>query len=278
MPTDNTEIKAQMRVPPGVPAGGQFAERRKPEPTDELDVSSSRMPGGTFDYPEPTHGVEEHILFWDTVDVPDDVLDQVAAAYSAGRDSWASEKMHEFDVHYDRTHPERTAQEHVDADRQAEWDRLGAQFPPELDPSTVRTTTRAYRMLVLAHANLSPADVQRVLNHRMPWTDRERPERTVKEIVAGVQPAWNELGAVLDPRHPDYSRRRGDADDELADIAESTARTEAELRELRADNQVLLEELGNFNNTTHDGAAAVQESVDRLTKKFVAPEIFRRRN
>lgn len=280
MSASNTDLPDRSRVPSGVPTGGQFVEELRDEPGSQLMRESQlRSQDGSFDFPEPILDPDEHMKFWDHVQVPDRALSDVSEAYKVGWDRWAGEQMMAFDDIYDQAHGQNVPPDQVEVDRQAEWDRLQAAYPAELNPSAVRAVARAFSMAVFARINLDELGVRRVRAHTMPWPDRDRPERTVEEIVEAVGPAWDEISVVLDPQHPAYDQRRSDANDGgRAELLETTSRAAAELRELRADNQVLLEELGNINNTTHDGAAAVQDSVDRLTKKFVATEIFRKRS
>lgn len=117
---------SQPRVQSGVPGGGRWTGQNHPESGvqlfDRLD--------GTFLHPAPFKTAEKCIEFWSTVEIPDEIIDQVTEAYhqawEAESDARIDAAMEAWQQQWFAANPQPTRDKHI-----AEWD---AKFKAEREP------------------------------------------------------------------------------------------------------------------------------------------------
>src|SRR5690625_4653686 len=77
-------MNTQPRAPMGTPEGGQFAATSRPDAAADVTLVAMNNDGshGSIFFPERLHSADEHLQWWSTVPVPDEVLQAVMDDYS----------------------------------------------------------------------------------------------------------------------------------------------------------------------------------------------------
>src|SRR5690625_4824455 len=80
-------MNTQPRAPMGRPEGGQFAATARPHPAADVTLAPMNSDGshGSIYSPERLHSADEHLQWWSTVPVPDEVLQTAMDDYSNSR-------------------------------------------------------------------------------------------------------------------------------------------------------------------------------------------------
>src|SRR5699024_11976825 len=73
--------------PMGTPEGGQFAATSRPDAAADVTLVPMSSDGshGSIYFPERLHSADEHLQWWSTVPVPDEVLQTAMDDYSNSR-------------------------------------------------------------------------------------------------------------------------------------------------------------------------------------------------
>ena|SRR5690625_1382018 len=80
-------MNTQPRAPMGTPEGGQFAATSRPDAAADVTLVPMNSDGshGSIYFPERLHSADEHLQWWSTVPVPDEVLQTAMDDYSNSR-------------------------------------------------------------------------------------------------------------------------------------------------------------------------------------------------
>lgn len=80
-------MSTQPRMPAGAPDGGRFASKARSEVGADATLVPMSTDGadGSIYYPERLHSAEEHLAWWSSVPVPDEVLQSVMDDYKNSR-------------------------------------------------------------------------------------------------------------------------------------------------------------------------------------------------
>lgn len=156
------------RQPQGIPTGGQFAPERKPEPLTSLggaisDEDYNRE--ATWQFPPRPRSARQHIAFWASTPIPDDVLSNMTRAFYlrnanvlvANHDKldadfkkvWlpqAKNLVYKRDSNAAIDAEERRMQEAFDAYRIAHAPDYLGETPLKIDQTDARTIARAALM------------------------------------------------------------------------------------------------------------------------------------
>lgn len=143
-------MSTQPRAPAGSPEGGRFGSISRPEaPADATLVPMSENgSGGSIYFPERLHSADEHLSWWSTVPIPDEILQSVMDDYSNARTMTINSIVGKWQAPAKR--PEWSQAEHEarvnesaqrQRDRSAEWKR---NIPEQLDRFAVRDAVRTH--------------------------------------------------------------------------------------------------------------------------------------
>jgi hypothetical protein len=102
---NDTDSRRHQRQPQGVPADGQFAANNRAEAPIKLFDRTD----GSFLNPAPSATADHCIEFWSNVEIPDEIIDQVAAAYLKFRseeiDSDMAQAMAQWRAEWEEQNP-----------------------------------------------------------------------------------------------------------------------------------------------------------------------------
>lgn len=149
---------AQARLEAHRRDNGQFGRQER----GEADVALLNPPRGSFLYPPILHTAAEAIAFWESVDIPDDVLQKTASAYVA---QWATVTQHGARLYWEnRFEREWEAESPQPADRsrmeawldaknraqvafENQWSETLRNRPEYLDPRDVRQVAKVVGLI-----------------------------------------------------------------------------------------------------------------------------------
>lgn len=143
-------MSTQPRMPAGTADGGRFASTGRSEVGADATLVPMSTDGadGSIYYPARLHSAEEHLSWWSSVPVPDEVLQAVMDDYRNSRavtlnsivGKWqAPERSSEWSVAEHEARVRESAQRHNEA--AAAWK---AHIPEELDRFAVRDAVRTH--------------------------------------------------------------------------------------------------------------------------------------
>ena len=74
-------MSTQPRTPAGTPDGGRFTTTSRPDADPDATLVAMNSDGshGSIFFPELLHSADEHLQWWSTVPVPDEVLQTESA-------------------------------------------------------------------------------------------------------------------------------------------------------------------------------------------------------
>lgn len=173
--------KPQLRIPAGVPDGGQYAPDQHLEADTELEYTvddevTDLLQDGSWEYP-PAYFTDSSVLirFWERVPVSDTVLERFSLNYTAQQRIWAQSQLSVWE----RANPRpaekagfgaKQSQQNL-ADwtqaRNVEAGRIAALRPATIADSHIRTMARVAQMYrsITASANEDPEKKRQVLEH-----------------------------------------------------------------------------------------------------------------
>lgn len=188
----------QDRQPSGRPEGGQWTERAR----QGADVSLSELSDadynaeGTYIFPPRPRSVAQHIAFWESVPIPEDIMIQVAEAHAVRRevmiqqycsdavDEWKKENPDPTDnvalTIAKKKKPKASELPYLAAQWEAAarevWDEAEARAEkerPAIPVFDMRTVLRAHRMYEDACDVMPGERAAEVAEHLMPFGDGE---------------------------------------------------------------------------------------------------------
>lgn len=157
-------MRTQPRMPAGAPEGGRFASKARSEVGADATLVPMSTDGadGSIYYPERLHSAEEHLAWWSSVPVPDEVLQSVMDDYKNSRTvtvnsivgKWEAPKRQPgwSEAEFEARVRESGAQHN---ERYAQWE---AHIPDELDRFAVRDAVRMH--LAWTYRYTLPAEEQ----------------------------------------------------------------------------------------------------------------------
>lgn len=157
-------MSTQPRSPSGTPEGGRFSAISRPEAIADATLvpMSENGSGGSIYFPERLHSAEEHLSWWSSVPVPDEVLQTVMDDYGNSRavtlnsivGKWESPSRQ---PDWNKAEYEARARESADRHNQkaAAWK---AKIPEQLDRFAVRDAVRMH--LAWTYRYTLPSDEQ----------------------------------------------------------------------------------------------------------------------
>lgn len=157
-------MTTQPRTPSGSPEGGRFAPVSRPDALMDATLvpMSENGTDGSIYFPERLHSADEHLSWWSTVPVPDEVLQAVMDDYNNSRTVTINSIVGKWEAPAKR--PEWSQAEHearvnesvqAQRERSAEWKRF---IPEKLDRFAVRDAVRTH--LAWTYRYTLPADEQ----------------------------------------------------------------------------------------------------------------------
>lgn len=157
-------MTAQARTPPGSPEGGQFTSISRSEAlmgATLLPMSENGTDGSIF-FPERLHSADEHLAWWSTVPVPDEVLQAVMDDYSNSRVLTVNSIVGDFikpakEPSWSQAEYEARAREKAEEYNQSlrQWKE---HVPEKLDRFAVRDAVRTH--LAWTYRHTLPSDEQ----------------------------------------------------------------------------------------------------------------------
>lgn len=143
-------MTTQPRTPAGSPEGGQFERIPRLEALvgATLETKSDNGTDGSIYFPERLHSADEHLAWWSTAPVPDEVLQAVMDDYSNSRVATVNSivgKYQRMPKHPDWSEAEYAARVREDSqafDQRVE--RLKTWIPERLDRFAVRDAVRIH--------------------------------------------------------------------------------------------------------------------------------------
>lgn len=204
-------MNTQPRAPMGTPEGGQFAATSRPDAAADVTLVPMNSDGfhGSIYFPERLHSADEHLQWWSTVPVPDEVLQTAMDDYSNSRvvtinsivGKWeAPPKQPGWSKAEYEARAKESAQQHNQ--RYAQWEQ---RVPEKLDRFAVRDAVRMH--LAWTYRYTLPAEEQ---------TRLEQSQVTVGDITgtpAEVSTHYAMPGFAA--RHPEALTRLPDDNAEL---------------------------------------------------------------
>lgn len=178
------------RQPQGIPVGGQFA----PNQHSEAPIRLFDRTDGSFLNPAPSATAEHCIQFWSNVEIPDEIIDQVADAYVKYRSEeidrdmdqvmgqWRTNWEAQNPVPKDKQLPEYQQRFKTEYEqyRQSVLPGVMAKRPERLGEYDTRQLIRAAKMLVhRPNSQRFPGEGDKVLNEPVELFDETA---TVLEI------------------------------------------------------------------------------------------------
>ncbi|GAA1491461.1 hypothetical protein [Brachybacterium sacelli] len=157
-------MTTQPRTPSGSPEGGQFERTPRPEALvgATLVPMSENGTNGSIYFPERLHSADEHLAWWSTVPVPDEVLQSVMDDYSNSRVVTVNsivgkyQRMQKQPEWSDAEYAARVKDDSLDFDRRVQ--QLKERIPEKLDRFAVRDAVRTH--LAWSYRYTLPADEQ----------------------------------------------------------------------------------------------------------------------
>lgn len=157
-------MTTQPRTPSGSPEGGQFGRTPRPEALvgATLVPMSENGTDGSIYFPERLHSADEHLAWWSTVPVPDEVLQSVMDDYSNSRVVTVNsivgkyQRMQKQPEWSDAEYAARVKDDSLDFDRRVQ--QLKERIPEKLDRFAVRDAVRTH--LAWSYRYTLPADEQ----------------------------------------------------------------------------------------------------------------------
>ncbi|GAA4033905.1 hypothetical protein GCM10023063_17210 [Arthrobacter methylotrophus] len=178
------------RQPQGIPVGGQFA----PNKHAEAPIRLFDRTDGSFLNPAPSATAEHCIQFWSSVEIPDEIIDQVVAEYgrtrSAEIDADMEAAMSQWRASWEARNPvpkdkylaeyQQRFKEEYEQYRLSILPGVTAKRPERLGQYDTRQLIRATKMLIhRPHPDRFPGEDEKVLNEKIELFDGEL---TVLEI------------------------------------------------------------------------------------------------
>ena len=80
----------------GQPTGGQFAGRTYSDSAISLVTDEEYNQTGTFLFPPRTRSATQHIAFWETCPIPDEVLENISLGYEKWAHDWQDTKIQQW--------------------------------------------------------------------------------------------------------------------------------------------------------------------------------------
>lgn len=195
MSTTMTGSDQQRRHPGGQPTGGRFAEETKPGAGVALsELSDAEYNAeGTFAYPPRPRSAAQHIAFWTTVPIPDDVLQRVHKAFEHARENRLAEETKKRHDVWKGDHPDpsgkafsaRKNAENVarwEDKAKAEWDRLRGNLEaewPSMPVFEIRDVVRCHHMIEDAGQHLPKDEATQVARHQIEFQGEMRSVRSI---------------------------------------------------------------------------------------------------
>lgn len=212
-------MSTQPRVPAGTPAGGRFAATSRSEVTGDATIvpMSSDGSAASIFFPERLHSADEHLAWWSSVPVPDDVLQTVVDDYSNCRAVTINSIVGKWSAPTRQSGWSQAEFEaRVKEDAAAHNSRLEqwkAHIPEQLDRFAVRDAVRMH--LAWTYRYGLPQEEQR---------DLEQRQITVGEVTGTLQEVSTRYAMPgFAARHPEVLTRPTD----------TTAQLRAQMAELR---------------------------------------------
>ncbi|MPV51052.1 hypothetical protein GCG21_13755 [Pseudactinotalea sp. HY160] len=181
----------QRREPGGQPTGGQFAAQDRPGADVALhELSDAEYNAeGTFTYPPRPRSASQHIAFWESVPIPDQVLVEVHRAYEQARDTAITSELNRLSDEWLEENPRPDSPKYsgpkirgTDAMAAAgrKWEESGFAFRaenekrlesewPHMPVFEIRDVVRVHHMIEDANRYLSYDEAEAVAKHEMPW-------------------------------------------------------------------------------------------------------------
>jgi len=157
-------MMAQSRVPSGSPEGGRFASITRPDVLMDATLvpMSENGTDGSIYFPERLHSADEHLAWWSTVPVPDEILQSVMDDYKNSRAVTLNSIVGKWEApsrrpEWSQAEHEARVKESADAQREraAVWK---ARVPEKLDRFAVRDAVRTH--LAWTYRHTLPTDEQ----------------------------------------------------------------------------------------------------------------------
>lgn len=150
-------MTTQPRTPSGSPEGGQFERTPRPEALVGATLVSMSENGtdGSIYFPERLHSADEHLSWWSTVPVPDEVLQAVMDDYSNSRVVTVNsivgkyQRMQKQPEWSDAEYAARVKDDSLDFDRRVQ--QLKERIPEKLDRFAVRDAVRTHLAWTYRH-------------------------------------------------------------------------------------------------------------------------------
>jgi hypothetical protein len=153
-------MSEQNRQPGGVPAGGEFAGHDRPDADVKLELTDAEYnQSGTFLFPPLPRSAAQHIAFWETCPVGDDVLENVSFGYEKWASEWHAPRQYQWLTatfypakRINRAKADAGELSHQDqkmvddAAKAYSRDVLSATVPVVIDPIDARTIARVGQM------------------------------------------------------------------------------------------------------------------------------------
>lgn len=157
-------MTTQPRTPSGSPEGGRFGTIARPEALMDATLvpMSENGTDGSIYFPERLHSADEHLSWWSTVPVPDEVLQAVMDDYSNSRVVTVNsivgkyQRMQKQPEWSDAEYAARVKDDSLDFDRRVQ--QLKERIPEKLDRFAVRDAVRTH--LAWTYRYTLPADEQ----------------------------------------------------------------------------------------------------------------------
>lgn len=157
-------MTAQPRTPPGSPEGGQFTSISRSEVLMDatlLPMSENGTDGSIY-FPERLHSADEHLAWWSTVPVPDEVLQAVMDDYGSSRVVTINslvgkyQRMAKRPEWSEAEYAARVKEDSLAFDRRVQ--QLKERIPEKLDRFAVRDAVRTH--LAWTYRHTLPTDEQ----------------------------------------------------------------------------------------------------------------------
>src|SRR5699024_558574 len=143
-------MSTQPRTPAGTPDGGRFEATSRPDAGMDATLVAMNTDGsdGSIYFPQRLHSADEHLSWWSTVPVPDEVLQTAMDDYPNCRPvtinsimgKWeAPPKQPEWSKAEYEARAKESAQQHNE--RYAQWEQ---RVPEKLDRFAVRDAVRMH--------------------------------------------------------------------------------------------------------------------------------------
>ncbi len=157
-------MTTQPRTPSGSPEGGRFGTISRPDALMDATLvpMSENGTDGSIYFPERLHSADEHLSWWSTVPVPDEVLQSIMDDYSNSRAVTINSIVGKWEApakHAEWSQAEYKARAHEDGLRHNEkLEQWKEHVPEKLDRFAVRDAVRTH--LAWTYRYTLPADEQ----------------------------------------------------------------------------------------------------------------------